>query len=180
MQSTKITDVTRRRFIAAGAIAGAGLAAGCWGRQRNSWMFLNENNARTLAAMCDQIIPADKFPSASEAGVLNYIDIQLTRHYRRHQKAYAEGLAHADSTSIKRFGLPLADASPNQQLEVVGAAEKNERKFFELVRNHTMEGYYGSPRHGGNRDAVSWRMVGLSEPPLLGRAQYDFTKGPRS
>ena len=143
-------------------------------------MVLSEDNARILAAICDEIIPADKFPSASEAGVLNYIDIQLTRHYRRHQKAYLEGLAHADAESMQRFGLHLADASANQQLEVVTAVEKSDRKFFELVRNHTMEGYYGSPRHGGNRDAVSWHMVGLSEPPLLGRAQYDFTKGPRS
>ena len=54
---------------------------------------------------------------------------------------------------------------------------KSENKpFFDLVRNHTMQGYYGSPRHGGNRDAVSWRMLGLDEPPLRGRAQYDFTK----
>jgi gluconate 2-dehydrogenase gamma chain len=40
-----------------------------------------------------------------------------------------------------------------------------------------MEGYYGAPRHGGNRDAVSWRMLGLDEPPLRGRAQYDLRKG---
>ncbi len=144
------------------------------------WTVLSEDNARTLAAICDQIIPADKFPGASEAGVLNYIDIQLTRHYRRHQKAYREGLARADAESVKRFGLHLADASASQQLEVVTAVETSDRKFFDMVRNHTMEGYYGSPRHGGNRDAVSWHMVGLSEPPLLGRAQYDFTKGPRS
>jgi len=38
-----------------------------------------------------------------------------------------------------------------------------------------MQGYYGSPRHGGNRDAISWRMLGLDEPPLRGRAQYDLT-----
>ena len=47
------------------------------------------------------------------------------------------------------------------------------------MRNHTLEGYYGSPRHGGNRDAVSWRMLGLAEPPLRGRAQYDLRKGSR-
>jgi gluconate 2-dehydrogenase gamma chain len=143
-------------------------------------MVLSEDDSRTLAAICDQIIPADKFPNASEAGVLNYIDIQLTRHYRRHQKSYRQGLANADAESMKRFGLHLADASINQQLAVVTAVEKSAPRFFEMVRNHTMEGYYGSPRHGGNRDAVSWHMVGLSEPPQLGRAQYDFTKGPRS
>jgi gluconate 2-dehydrogenase gamma chain len=39
------------------------------------------------------------------------------------------------------------------------------------VRNHTLEGYYGSPRHGGNRDAVSWRMLGLDEPPICAAAR---------
>jgi gluconate 2-dehydrogenase gamma chain len=60
------------------------------------------------------------------------------------------------------------------------ALEKENRRFFEIVREHSMEGYYGSPRHGGNRDAVSWRMLGLAEPPLRGRPQYDLRKGGQS
>jgi gluconate 2-dehydrogenase gamma chain len=48
------------------------------------------------------------------------------------------------------------------------------------VRSHTLEGYYGAPRHGGNRGAVSWRMLGLAEPPVRGRAQYDLRKSPAS
>ena len=60
--------------------------------------------------------------------------------------------------------------------EIVSALEKDARPFFELVRSHTMQGYYGTPRHGGNRDAVSWRMLGLDEPPLRGRAQYDLAE----
>jgi gluconate 2-dehydrogenase gamma chain len=58
--------------------------------------------------------------------------------------------------------------------------ERQNSEFFELVRRHTLQGYYGSPRHGGNKDAVSWRMLGLAEPPLRGRAQYDFTAGPKA
>ncbi len=60
------------------------------------------------------------------------------------------------------------------------AIEQQNRWFFDLVRGHTLEGYYGSPRHGGNRDAVSWRMLGLAEPPVRGRAQYDLRKSPAS
>jgi len=63
---------------------------------------------------------------------------------------------------------------------VVTALESQNGAFFNLVRQHTLEGYYGSPRHGGNRDAVSWRMLGLDEPPLRGRAQYDLRKGSSS
>ena len=79
--------------------------------------------------------------------------------------------------SRKRFGRDLADLTAEQQLEIVSALEQEIHAFFELVRKHTLEGYYGSPRHGGNRDAMSWRMLGLAEPPLLGRAQYDLRKG---
>jgi gluconate 2-dehydrogenase gamma chain len=81
---------------------------------------------------------------------------------------------------MKRFGRDLAALAAPQQLEVVSAIEQQNRKFFELVRSHTLEGYYGTPRHGGNRDAVSWRMLGLDEPPVRGRAQYDLRKGAAS
>jgi gluconate 2-dehydrogenase gamma chain len=172
--------LTRRAFVAVSAMGGAALAIGCKAGRQGSWEFLSNNQARTLAAICDQIIPADDFPSASQAGVLNYIDRQLIRHYRRHQDAYRNGLEQADTMSRKRFGQGLADASPARQLEIVSAMEQQMRAFFELVRRHTLEGYYGSPRHGGNRDAVSWRMLGLTEPPVRGRAQYDLRKGSAS
>jgi len=66
----------------------------------------------------------------------------------------------------------MAASTAEQQVATVRMLEKEQRRFFELLRNHTMEGYYGSPRHGGNRDAVSWRMLGLAEPPVLGRSRY--------
>ncbi len=169
--------VTRRQFVAAGAAGGAALAIGCNSSTRGNWEFLTVDEARTLAAICDQIIPADDFPSASQAGVLDYIDRQLIRHYREHQEAYRRGLEHVEALSRSRFGRDLASLSTQQQLAIVSALEQQEPQFFALLRNHTMEGYYGSPRHGGNRDAASWKMLGLPEPPLLGRAQYDLPKG---
>ena len=172
--------LTRRQFALAGALSGAAAVIGCHRGAGSAWDFLSDSHARTLAALCDQIIPADDFPSASQAGVVTYIDRQLARHYRRHQKAYRDGLEEAEAISRKSSGQHLADASPAQQLQIAIALEKQNRTFFELVRQHTMEGYYGSPRHGGNRDAVSWRMLGLDEPPLRGRAQYDLRKGGRS
>lgn len=172
--------LTRRQFAFAGALAGAAAAVGCRGVKSGDWDFLSDQHARTLAVLCDQVIPADDFPSASQAGVVIYIDRQLARHYRRHQNTYREGLEQAESISRKRFGHSLAEAVPAQQLVIANALEKENRSFFELVRQHTMEGYYGSPRHGGNRDAVSWRMLGLAEPPLRGRAQYDLRAGGKS
>jgi gluconate 2-dehydrogenase gamma chain len=102
------------------------------------------------------------------------------RHYRRHRDAYRDGLERADAMSKTRFGRKLAELSADRQLELVSAMEQQAPAFFELVREHTLEGYYGSPRHGGNRDAVSWRMLGLDVPPVRGRAQYDLRKGSAS
>lgn len=161
-------------------MGGAVLAVGCAAGKQGSWEFLSDAQARTLSSICDQIIPADDYPSASQAGVLVYIDRQLARHYRRHRNAYRDGLAQADEMSRKRFGRDLPELTVPQQAELVGALEKESPGFFNLVRSHTFEGYYGAPRHGGNRDAVSWKMVGMAEPPLRGRAQYDLRKGSAS
>lgn len=168
--------LTRRQFVCAGALGTAAIAIGCHAGRCGEWEYLSEAQAQTLASICDQIVPADEFPSASQAGVLSYIDRQLVRHYRRHRDAYELGLEGAQALSRERFGRDLAALSPPQKLEIVSAIEQQNPRFFELMRSHTLEGYYGSPRHGGNRDAISWRMLGLSEPPVRGRAQYDLRK----
>jgi hypothetical protein len=64
---------------------------------------------------------------------------------------------------------------PNSS-EIAQVLERDDGAFFELVLNHTMQSFYGSPRHGGNRDAVSWRMLGVPDPPVRGRSR-DFFKG---
>ena len=161
--------------MAGAAVAGAAVAGGCAMRRRGNWEFLSDAQAQTLGALCDQIVPADDFPSASQAGVVTYIDRQLVRHYRRHRMAYASGLEQAERLSRERCGALLAEAPAAARHDVASALALNQREFFELVREHTMEGYYGSPRHGGNRDAVSWRMLGLADPPVLGREQYSLT-----
>lgn len=174
--------LTRRQFALASALGGAAAVIGCHHGAGSAGDFLNENQAHVLSTLCDQIVPADEFPSASHAGVVSYIDRQLARHYRRHQETYRAGLAQTEEMSRDRFGHAFADATKLQQLQIVTELEKENRSFFELLRQHTMEGYYGSPRHGGNRDAASWHMLGLAEPPLRGRAQYDLrtTAPPRN
>jgi gluconate 2-dehydrogenase gamma chain len=171
--------VNRRQLLVGGAAASAALMSGCLSR-RTSWEFFTEGELRVLASLCDQIIPADDYPSASQAGAVAFIDRQLVRHYEPHQKAYREGLRLADQLSESRFAADLAGISPAQQLEIAESLERKSQEFFELVRSHTLQGYYGSPRHGGNRDAMSWRMLGLNEPPLRGRAQYDLTEPAQS
>jgi gluconate 2-dehydrogenase gamma chain len=171
--------LNRREVLLAGAAASAALVSGCHTRG-SRWLVFTDAEARTLGTLCDQIVPADEWPSASEAGVVTFIDRQLTGPYRRYRKTYSHGLEDTGKLAASRFGIELARVSVAQQLQVAQEIERQNSEFFELVRRHTLQGYYGSPRHGGNKDAVSWRMLGLAEPPLRGRAQYDFSAGPKA
>jgi len=169
-------NLSRRSFVALSALGTTLPVIGCKIHAGEGWEFLSDAQARTLKAVCDAIVPADDYPSASQAGVLVYIDRQLARHYRRHRDAYRDGLLALDDLSRQRFGGDPASLTPQQMVQLLTEFQHSHRKQFDLFRSHTLEGYYGPPRHGGNRDAASWRMLGVDEPPLRGRAQYDLKK----
>jgi len=50
-------------------------------------------------------------------------------------------------------------------------------EFFGLLVDHTMQGFYGDPRHGGNRGGAGWKVVGLAYPPIRGRLKYEVQRG---
>ena len=150
--------LNRRKFLHAGLTAAAvGNLVSC-GRPGGGayWRFLTAAEAKTVDAICEQIIPADQGPGASGAGVVHFIDFQLTKHYKKHQAAYRKGIADVDAASRGRFGKLFAELAKEQQTEILADLESNESEFFTLIRAHTMQGFYGDPRHGGNRGEVSW------------------------
>ena len=158
----------RRKFIIAGL---AGTAIGC-GRARSPWRFLSVEEAYTLEAICAQVVPEDQDPGASRAGVVVYIDRQLAGFYKTLQKPYRQGIAAIDRESLQVAGHPFADLAAPAQLDVLHRVERSAdlKPFFEMVVAHTMQGFYGDPRHGGNRERVSWKMLGVASPPVRGRA----------
>jgi gluconate 2-dehydrogenase gamma chain len=165
----------RRSFLAAG-ISGAvtGVIAGFRRSERKgAWRFFTAAEAETVEAIAEQIIPADRDAGARQARVVDYIDIQLTRHFKRYQKAYRQGLAGVDRASRAKFGKRFAELGPDQQTQALIEVEENSREFFDLILAHTRQGFYGDPRHGGNRNRVSWKMVGLPFPPVRGRQHYE-------
>jgi len=153
----------RRRFV---QIAATGSLASCAHRS-SPWRFLTEAEGRTLAALCEQIIPSDQTPGAAWAGAVNYIDRQLMGPFRKYREAYRNGLAMLNQLSAE----PFAALAPAQQTALLANLQGEPKRFFSLVIAHTMQGYYGDPRHGGNRDAVSWRMLGVPVIPVRGRAR---------
>jgi len=169
--------MNRRRFLQTTATAAAVFTGAC-SASRQQGRFLSKSELATLEAICEQIIPADQDPGAAWAGAVNYIDRQLAGFYREHRQVYRSGIAEAD----RRAGGNFAQAPSERQIEILKDMEKDEKTkvFFSLAVSHTMQGFYGNPRHGGNRDYCSWRMLGVTVSPVRGRNQYDFTKGGRS
>jgi len=165
-----------RRLFLAGAVLGA---AACR-QDEGARLALDGEEARTLDAICDQLIPADQDPGAAAAGAIVFIDRQLAGPYSRYRRAYREGLARAAALSRQMFGKALYQLAGEERLAVVARIEAEARPFFEMVLAHTMQGFYGSPRHGGNRDYASWRMLGVPAAPVRGRIQYDLRQGKES
>jgi len=178
--------MNRRKFIQVTTVAAAGSMVGCT-RQTSPWRFFTVQEGQTLAAICERLIPSDQDPGAQEAGVPNFIDLQLMGPYQRHRSSYRQGLKGVEKASLDKFGHGFSELRPEQQDAILedlergspaGDAWKNisSREFFALILSHTMQGYYGDPRHGGNRGRASWKMLGLPYPPIRGRSHYDLTK----
>jgi gluconate 2-dehydrogenase gamma chain len=153
-----------------------------------AWRFFTDAEAAVVDAMAEQIVPADQDAGAREAGVVSYIDRQLAGVFHRHQQAYRRGIAGVQQTSTIMFGHAFEALEWPRQTDVLRSLERDEapgavwetsssQAFFELIRDHTMQGYYGSPRHGGNRGFVSFRMIGIDYPRIVGQNRYPVAPG---
>src|SRR5271165_3784202 len=180
--------LSRRKFLQAAmvAAAAAGSSIGC-AAGRSPWRFLSLDEARTLAAICEQIIPPDEHPGAAWAGVVNYVDRQLCGPLRHLRHSYRQGLAAVDQSSRALDGMNVAALAQTKQVELLSLMElgrapsdvwqqNSSEEFFSLLVDHTMQGFYGDPRHGGNRDGASWKMLGTTYPPIRGRLHYDVNQ----
>ena len=174
MTTLKPVDLRRRAFVGSGLSAVAITAMSCGGsKSTGAWRFFTDEEARTVEAIAAQLIPADTDPGAKETGVVNYIDIQLSLRFKKQRAVYHAGLADADAASRAAFGKRFVELEDAQQIEVLNSMEEKNKAFFYLILAHTRQGFYGDPRHGGNRNMASWKMLGLPTPQVRGRQHYD-------
>jgi len=186
MKGTTLNRITRRKFIQVTTAAAAGSMVACT-RKQSPWRFFTLEEGQTVAAICERIIPADQDPGAADAQVVKFIDLQLMGPYKRYRATYRQGIRGVEQTSLEMFGYRSIELSPEKQDEILQALERGgaageawkglpSKDFFALVLSHTMQGFYGDPRHGGNRERASWKMLGLPYPPVRGQLHYDLTK----
>lgn len=114
--------------------------------------FFTEAENRALIELSERIIPADdNSPGAKEAKVSEYIDMVVNLGNEQRKKEWRDGLAAINKMSRDRFGKEFADAGEKQQVELLTEISKNEKspqtaeeKFFKLVKDATIDGYYTS------------------------------------
>lgn len=125
--------------------------------------FLTPEQAAEIEAVAAQIIPTDDTPGAREAKVIYFIDRALTTFDKDKQPVYVKGLKDLQSKQKKMFRdrAKFSDLNPEQQIKVLKAFEKNQ--FFELVRAHTIMGFFADPSYGGNNDRIGWNLIGFKD-----------------
>ena len=178
-------NINRRKFIQSISLASGSLLLfpTRGGSQKSVWRFLSEDEALTIIAIAEQIIPADQDPGATDAGVINFIDKQLAGFYSSFQESYRNGIAALNQYCLEKFSQPFEKLEWNKQTEVLNLMEKNSiegeywkenpaSRFFRMLRDHSMQGFYGSPRHGGNKNYLSYKMIRVDFPHVIGQNRY--------
>jgi gluconate 2-dehydrogenase gamma chain len=139
--------------------------------------FFNDEDAATVAAFTERLMPgAPGTPGATDADVLNYIDLALAGAYSDQQDFYRRGLAALENYCQQTQKLTFARLPASRQDEVIKALEEGKATgfswpsasaFFNTVRTHTMEGMFADPLYGGNKDFVGWQLVGFPGTQLF-------------
>jgi gluconate 2-dehydrogenase gamma chain len=121
------------------------------------------DQAALIETLIDCIIPADTDPGAKEAGVLYYLDRQLAGPLNRFLPVYRDGLPLLQKLCPQALPELSLEARTSflQGIEKSGPPEA--QSFFRLLIEQTMQGFYGSPENGGNREEASWRMLHITE-----------------
>lgn len=181
-----------RRFVLRliGATAGAPLAASAQPLAAARWRFFDAAEAAFVTAAVDRLLPADDFPSASEAGVVDFIDGQLAGPYGAGARIYLKAPFESGTpqqgyqapfTPAQLYrralaampahlgGRPLGERPAAEQDAFLKRLEAGELRlgdvpsavFFETLLANTIEGYFADPVYGGNRGMAGWRMIGF-------------------
>ncbi|HMK38706.1 MAG TPA: gluconate 2-dehydrogenase subunit 3 family protein [Bacteroidota bacterium] len=177
--------LSRRDFMKLATLGAGSLAliGGCAPGRPSGSAVLSGDDAALLGAIADRIIPPDTWPGGRENGVVTFIDTQLAGPYRRFRPEYRKGLDAITGSCRSAYGRRFEELSAGEQDAFLREMESGRlrdgewkggfsRRFFEMLRSHAMQAYYGSPRHGGNPTYASYRMMGLDYPPILGQNRY--------
>lgn len=111
---------------------------------------LSMDEARTLAAACERILPATKTPGAAAFGVPQFVDRAIADWCEPADvERLKAGLARLDADGRAKFGAPFATLAAAQQDSILAPVEVEARDalnrrphFFLLLRELATTGYF--------------------------------------
>lgn len=123
-----------------------------------------------LRALVDTLIPPDDYPGGWDCGVGDYLERGFTAQLAPHVPLYlaclaaldAEARGHEDR-SFAELGLPERTRLLQLLEKDGGAAEWPIApvRFIRIAAEHAAEGFYADPANGGNKNEISWKMIGF-------------------
>ena len=168
-----MSHITRRELMARlGVIAGTavvGLASPISAATRaraqvaagEALMSLTPAEAEIVRAVVARLIPSDQNgPGALEARADRYIDRALAGALKASRSVYSTGLADINTRAQSLKGNAFAKLPAADQDAVLSAVQQGSAQFFNLIRTHTIQGTFGDPFYGGNKDFVGWDLIG--------------------
>ncbi len=180
--------LTRRLFLqGTGTLAGSTLMragipafiavsqAACSAKEEAT-AFENITNAeaREIIAIAARILPTTDTPGATEAGAVYFFDKALGSFLADTAGPARDMLAAFQSGIAGQFPgaevfSDLGEADQDKYLKSV-----EETPFFQGFRFLTIAGVFGMAMHGGNRDDIGWKLVGMDGPPHAWVAPYGY------
>lgn len=185
-----MTKVYSRRAILAQITFSAGIAAtgipvphAFAASDNRPWAFFTDDEARWTAAVVDVFIPEDDYPSASQAGVVDFIDYQMATAYGAGEGLYLQPPFPEGAVPEQGYQLEFTPAQllrqgieQARQLGDIGSMDARGREdhvkslserddilgtlMAEMLKL-AKQGYFADPIYLGNHDYAGWRMVGF-------------------
>lgn len=137
---------------------------------------LTDEESEIMDTLADCIIPPDNFAGGKDAGVTNFIDQQIgdNGYLSEDKLMYKTCLPALNKGSISDYGkrfIAMEESPQTEYLKKIEAGDYDNQpsgndwgqflpsSFFGKMKDHCMMGFYGSPKHGGNKNYISYRMI---------------------
>lgn len=167
-------NVSRRGVLRGGLSAGSAvlipLVNSCSSAQSGAEpaIALNAETNAILGAFVDRLVPADdNGPSASECGVVRYINRSLSEWNQADVPLLAAGLQSLNAVARDRHDRDFSALNADQQDELLTAMEAgtlteiaNSPQLFNRLHRLTLEGMFSDPYYGGNANYAGWDLIG--------------------
>lgn len=136
-----------------------------------AWVNISADEAKTLAAVVDQIIPPDDLPGAAEIGVVYFIDQALGDFMKDAGGMLKQGLVDLDARAVEEYRgkKEFARLSFKKQTKLIEQIDTT--PFFNTLIFLTHLGMFAMPARGGNKNKAGWDLLGFDnqhawQPPF--------------